>query len=165
MAPKRRATPKAGRVGAQSPGRHLSAEEVKKLIAQFSQSAFQPDKQDALRRDLNKAISDFQFRWSYAIAPTPAQFRKRFNGLHADLKRVKANLPPADRQDDLFEFIRRLGEAYASVHGPHPHIEPRELSSFRELGLEHEVDFNSAQRLRELIEVCPSDFVLDGRLR
>src|SRR5262245_30154988 len=44
----------------------------------------------------------------------------------------------------------RLGEAYASVHGPHPHIEPLELPSFR--GLEDEVDFNSAQRLRELIE-------------
>jgi hypothetical protein len=52
----------------------------------------------------------------------------------------------------LFEYIRRLGEAYASVHGPHPHIEPRELPSLRGLGLEDEVDFNSAQRLRELIE-------------
>jgi hypothetical protein len=96
MAPKRRATTKAGRAGAQSPGRHLSAREVKKLIAQYSQSAFQPDTQNALRRDLNKAISDFQFRRSYAIAPTQAQFRKRFNGLHAALKRVKAKLPPAD---------------------------------------------------------------------
>jgi hypothetical protein len=152
MAPKRGATTKAGRAGAEGPARRLSACEVKGLIAQYSQSAFQPDTRDALRRDLNKAISDFQFRRSYAIAPTPAQFRTRFNGLHADLKRVKANLPPADRQDDLFEFIRRLGEAYASVHGPHPHIVPRELSSVRELGLEHEVDFNSAQRLCELIE-------------
>jgi hypothetical protein len=151
MAPKRRATTKAGRAGAQSPGRHLSAREVKKLIAQYSQSAFQPDTQNALRRDLNKAISDFQFRRSYAIAPTQAQFRKRFNGLHAALKRVKAKLPPADSQNDLFNYIRRLGEAYARVHGPHPHIEPRELS-LRGLGLEDEVDFNSAQRLRELIE-------------
>jgi hypothetical protein len=150
MAPKRRATTKAGRAGAQSPGRHLSASEVKKLIAQYSQSAFQPDTQNGLRRDLNKAISDFQSRQSYVIAPTPAQFRKRFDGLHAALIRAKAKLPPADRQDPLFEYIRRLGEAYASVHGPHPHIEPLELPSFR--GLEDEVDFNSAQRLRELIE-------------
>ena len=150
MAPKRGATTKAGRAGAQSPGRHLSDSEVKELIAQYSQSAFQPDTRDALRGDLNKAIADFRFRRSYAIAPTPAQFRKRFNGLHAALKRVKAKLPPADRQNDLFEYIRRLGEAYASVHGPHPHIEPLELPSFR--GLEDEVDFNSAQRLRELIE-------------
>jgi hypothetical protein len=121
------------------------------LIAQYSQSAFQPDTRDALRRDLNKAISDFQFRRSYAIAPTPAQFRKRFNDLHSALKWVKAKLPPADRQNDLFEYIRRLGEAYARVHGPHPHIEPRPVS-LRGLGLEDEVDFNSAQRLRELIE-------------
>jgi hypothetical protein len=150
MAPKRRATTKAGRAGAQSPGRHLSASEVKKLIARYSQSAFQPDTQNGLRRDLNKAISDFQSRQSYVIAPTPAQFRKRFDGLHAALIRAKAKLPPGDRQDPLFEYIRRLGEAYASVHGPHPHIEPLELPSFR--GLEDEVDFNSAQRLRELIE-------------
>ena len=151
MAPKRRATTKAGRAGAQSPGRPFSASEVKKLIAQYSQSAFQPDTQNALRRDLNKAISDFQYRQSYAIAPTPAQFRKRFDGLHAALIRAKAKLPPADRQDPLFEYIRRLGEAYASVHGPHPRIEPQELA-LRGLGLEDVVDFNSAQRLRELIE-------------
>jgi hypothetical protein len=142
---------KAGRAGAQSPGRHLSASEVEELIAQYSPNApFPEDTRDALRRDLNKAISDFQFRRSYAIAPTPAQFRKRFDGLHAALKRAKAKLPPADRQDPLFEYIRRRGEAYASVHGPHRHIEPRELPSFRGLG--DEVDFNSAQRLRELIE-------------
>jgi hypothetical protein len=150
MAPKRRATTKAGRAGAQSPGRHLSASEVKKLIAQFSQSDFQPDTENALRRDLNKEISDFQSRQSFAIAPTSAQFRKRSNGLHAALTRVKAKLPRADRQDPLFEYIRRRGEAYASVHGPHPHIEPRELPSLR--GFRDEVDFNSAQRLRELIE-------------
>ncbi len=152
MAPKRGATTKAGGASAQSPDRFLSANEVEELIGQYSQSAFQPDTQDALRRDLNKAIYDFQFRRSYAIAPTPAQFRERFNGLHAALKRVKAKLPPADPQNYLFEYIRRLGEAYASVHGPHPHIEPRELPSLRGLGLEDEVDFNSAQRLRELIE-------------
>jgi hypothetical protein len=150
MAPKRGATTKAGRAGAQSPGRHLSAREVKDLVAQYSQSDFDPDTRNALRDDLNKAIADFRFRRSYAIAPTPAQFRKRFNGLYAALKRVKAKLPPADRKDPLFEYIRKLGEAYASVHGPHPHIEPLELPSFR--GLEDEVDFNSAQRLRELIE-------------
>jgi hypothetical protein len=152
MAPKRGATTKAGGAGAQSPGRFLSANEIEELIGQYSQSPFQPDTQDALRRDLNKAIYDFQFRRSYAIALTPAQFRERFNGLHAALKRVKAKLPPADPQNYLFEYIRRLGEAYASVHGPHPHIEPRELPSLRGLGLEDEVDFNSAQRLRELIE-------------
>ena len=150
MARKRGATTKAGRAGAQSPGRPLSASEVEELIAQYSQSAFQPDTQNALHRDLNKAIYDFRFRRSYAIAPTPAQFRKRFNALHAALKRVKANLPPADRQNDFFEYIRKRGEAYASVHGPHPHIEPQELPSL--CGLEDEVDFNSAQRLRELIE-------------
>jgi hypothetical protein len=155
MAPKRGATTKAGRAGAQSPGRPLSASEVEELIAQYSQSAFQPDTRNALHRDLYNAISDFQFRRSYAIAPTPAQFRKRFNDLHAALKRVKAKLPPADPQNHLFEYIRRLGEAYASVHGPHPHIEPRELPSHRGLGLEDEVDFNSAQRLRELIESVP----------
>ena len=157
MAPKRRATTKAGRAGAQSPGRHLSAREVKKLIAQYSQSAFQPDTQNALRRDLNKAISDFQFRRSYAIAPTQAQFRKRFNGLHAALKRVKAKLPPADSQNDLFNYIRRLGEAYARVHGPHPHIEPRELS----LRGRFQLSAATARTNR----ICPSDFVLDGRLR
>lgn len=110
MGPKRGATTKAGGAGAQSPGRPLSACEVKELIAQYSQSAFQPDTQDALRRELNKAISHFQFRWSYAIAPTPAQFRKTFNDLHAALKRVKAKLPPVDPQNYLFECIRRLGE-------------------------------------------------------
>jgi hypothetical protein len=69
MAPKRGATTKAGRASAQSPGRPLSASEVEELIAQYSQSAFQPDRQNALRRDLNKVISEFQFRRSYAIAP------------------------------------------------------------------------------------------------
>jgi hypothetical protein len=142
---RKRTTTKAGRAGAQSPGRPLSESEVKELIAQYSQSAFQPDTRDALLRDLNKAISEFQFRWNYAIAPTPAQFRERFNGLHADLNRVKVKLPPADSQNPLFEYIRRLGEAYAR-------IEPRELHSLRGLSLEDEVDFNSAQRLRELIE-------------
>jgi hypothetical protein len=92
MAPKRGATTKAGGAGAQSPVRFLSANEIEELISQYSQSAFQPDTQDALRRDLNKAIYDFQFRRSYAIALTPAQFRERFNGLHAALKRVKAKL-------------------------------------------------------------------------
>jgi hypothetical protein len=150
MAPKLGATTKAGRAGAQSPGRPLSVSEVKELIAQYSQRAFKRETRNALHRDLYNAISDFQFRRSYAIAPTPAQFRKRFNDLHAALKRVKAKLPPADPQNHLFEYIRRLGEAYASVHGPHPHIEPLELPSFR--GLEDEVDFNSVQRLRELIE-------------
>ena len=136
--------------GAEIPGRPLSASEVEDLIAQYSKSAFQPDTRNALHRDLNKAISDFQFRRSYAIAPTPVQFRKMFNDLHAALKRVKAKLPPVDRRNHLFEYIRRLGEAYARDHGPHPHIEPRELPSLR--GFEDEVDFNSAQRLRELIE-------------
>jgi hypothetical protein len=152
MGPKRGATTKAGGAGAQSPGRPLSACQVEELIAQYSQSAFQPDIQDALRRDLNKAISHFQFRRSYAIAPTPAKLRKTFNNLHDALRRVKAKLPPVDRQNYLFEYMRQLGETYASVHGPHPYIEPRELPSLRGLGLEDEVDFNSAQRLRELIE-------------
>jgi hypothetical protein len=152
MGPKRGATTKAGGAGAQSPDRPLSANEVKELIAQYSQSAFQPDTQDALRHDLNKAICHFQFRRSYAIAPTPVHFRKTFNDLHAALKRVKAKLPPVDTQHYLFEYIRQLGETYASVHGPHPYIEPRELPSLPGLGLEDEVDFNSAQRLRELIE-------------
>jgi hypothetical protein len=76
------ATPCSGRAGAQSPGRHLSASEVKKLIAQFSQSAFQPDTKNALRRDLNKEISDFQSRQSYAIAPTPARCQSIDSAAH-----------------------------------------------------------------------------------
>jgi hypothetical protein len=138
--------------GGEIPGRPLSESEVEKLIAQYSQSTFQPDTQNALHRDLNKAISEFQFRWNYADAPTPIQFRKRFDGLRAALKRLKPKLPPADRQDDLFEYLRRLGEAYATKHEPHPHIEPRKLDPLSSFDLEEEFDFNSAKRLRELVE-------------
>jgi hypothetical protein len=131
-------------------GRSLSAGDVEELIRQFSQSNFESETRNGLRRDLNKAIDQYNFRWSYADAPTPTQFRKRFAGLHAALKRLKLKLPPADGRDDLFKFIRRLGEAYATKHGPHPHIEPRKLHSLP--GLEEKFDFNSVKVLRELVE-------------
>jgi hypothetical protein len=138
-------------VGAKS--RPLSASEVKELIGQHSPIAFELETQNALRRDLNAAISEFKFRQSYATAPTPAQFRKQFEGLYAAMRRLKAKLPPVDRQNDLFNYIRRLGEAYATAHGPHLGIEPQEFPSLAGFGLgEEPPDFNSARRLRELIE-------------
>src|SRR5262249_12709136 len=138
MAPKRGATTKAGGAGAQSPGRPLSASDVEALIDQYSQSAFQPDTRKHKSRRLSIAIPDYHSCRSYATALPPAQVRKRSDGLHAALKRVKAKLPPADPQNHLFEYIRRLGETYASVHGPHPHTETRELPSLRGLGIEDE---------------------------
>src|SRR5262245_11149912 len=137
---------------AQSRGRLLSAGDVEELILKFSQSNFELDTRNALRHDLNEAIDQHNFRRNYAEAPTSIQFRKRFDGLRAALKRLKPKLPPADRQDDLFEYLRRLGEAYATKHGPHPHIEPRKLDPLSSFDLEEEFDFNSAKRLRELVE-------------
>jgi hypothetical protein len=131
----------------------LSACKVEELVRKYSTITFELRTQDALRGDLNAAIWEFKFRQGYATAPTLTQFRKRFDRLRAALRRVKGELPPIDRQNDLFNYIRRLGEAYAAAHGPHPGIEPREFPSLSGFGLEDEPpDFNSAQRLRELIE-------------
>jgi hypothetical protein len=53
----------------------------------------------------------------------------------------------------LFNYLRRLGEAYAAAHGPYPGIDPQKFPSVSGFGLEDETpDFNSARRLRELIE-------------
>jgi hypothetical protein len=133
--------------------RRLSASEVEELVRRYSKITFELRTQNALRRDLNAAIYQFKFRQGYATAPTLTQFRKRFDRLRAALRRVKGELPPIDRQNDLFNYIRRLGEAYAAAHGPHPGIEPRKFPSLSGFGLEDDPpDFNSAQRLRELIE-------------
>jgi hypothetical protein len=83
---------------------------------------------------------------------TPAQFRKQFNDLHHALKRLKAKLPPADRQNEMFNYLRLLGESYAAAHGPHPGIEPRKLPSFAGLLEDEPRDFNSEKRLRGLID-------------
>ena len=125
------------------------------LISQYSQSDFTPERRDAFLRDLKEAIEQFNFRQSYRIHPTPVQFRKRFDELRASIRRLKVKLPPADQQNGLFNYIRRLGEAYAAEHGPHPGIEPVSMSSSLPsltMQLEMPPDFNSAQRLRELIQ-------------
>jgi hypothetical protein len=156
MTQKRRASAERRRIGERRVGaksRPLSACEVKELIGQHSPIAFELETQNALRRDLNAAISEFKFRQSYATAPTPPQFRKQFEGLYAAMRRLKAKLPPVDRQNDLFNYIQRLGEAHAAAHGPHPGIEPRKFPPLSGFDLGNEPpDFNSARRLRELIE-------------
>ena len=78
-------------------------------------------------------------------------------------KVVDYELPPIDRQNDLFNYIRRLGEAYAAAHGPHPGIDPRKFPSLSEFGLEDETpDFNSAQRLREVFQRLREPFPSTG---
>jgi hypothetical protein len=152
MAGKRSSIAQKRRIG-QRRASPLSACKVEELVRKYSTITFELPTQDALRGDLNAAISQFKFRQGYAIAPTLTQFRERFDRLRAALRRVKGELPPIDRQNDLFNYIRLLGEAYAAAHGPHPGIEPRELPSLSGFGLEDEPpDFNSAQPLRELIE-------------
>jgi hypothetical protein len=156
MAGKRSASAQKRRMGhrrASARSRLLCAKNVEELVARYSQISFELGTQKALRGDLNAAISQFKFRQGYATAPTLTQFRKRFDRLRAALRRVKGELPPIDRQNDLFNYIRRLGEAYAAAHGPHPGIEPQEFPSLAGFGLgEEPPDFNSARRLRELIE-------------
>jgi hypothetical protein len=156
MAGKRSSTAQKRRIGqrrASARSRPLRACEVEELVRRYSQITFALETQNALRGDLNAAISQFKFRQGYATAPTLTQFRKRFDRLRAALRRVKGELPPIDLQNDLFNYIRRLGEAYAAAHGPHPGIEPRKFPSLSGFGLEDEPsDFNSARRLRELIE-------------
>jgi hypothetical protein len=133
--------------------RPLSACKVEELVRRYSQITFKLETQNALRDDLNAAISQFNFRQGYATARKPTRFRKDFESLRAALRRLKAKLPPIDRQNDLFNYLRRLGEAYAAAHGPHPGIDPQKFPSLSGFGLEDETpDFNSARRLRELIE-------------
>jgi hypothetical protein len=155
MAGKRSSSAQKRHIGqrrASAPSRPLSAKSVEQLVARYSQITFELGTQNALRGDLNTAISQFKFRQGYATAPTLTQFRQRFDRLRAALRRIKGELPPIDRQNDLFNYIRRLGEAYAAAHGPHPGIDPQKFPSLSGSGLEDETpDFNSAQRLRELI--------------
>jgi len=169
MAGKRSSSAQKRRMGqrrASARSRLLSAESVEELVARYSQITFERGTQNALRGDLNAAISQFKFRQGYATAPTLTQFRQRFDRLRAALRRVKGELPPIDRQNDLFNYIRRLGEAYAAAHGPHPGIDPRKFPSLSEFGLEDETpDFNSAQRLRELIESVEQVSRWDGGLQ
>src|SRR5262249_36838680 len=156
MAGKRSSTAQKRRMGqrrASARARPLRACEVEELVRRHSQITFELETQNALHVDLNAAIWEFNFQRGYTTARTPTQFRKRFDRLRAALRRVKGELPPIDRQNDLFNYIRQLGEAYAAAHGPHPGVEPRKFPSLSGFGLEDEPpDFNSAQRLRELIE-------------
>jgi hypothetical protein len=133
--------------------RPLSASHVEELVRKYSEITFKSGTQNALGSEINAAISQFKFRQDYAAAPTPTQFRKEFEDLRAALKRLKPKLPPIDRQNDLFNYVRRLGEAHAAVHGPHPGIEPRQFPSLCGFDLGNDPpDFKSEQRLRELIE-------------
>jgi hypothetical protein len=156
MAGKRSSSAQKRRMGqrrASARSRPLSASQVEKLVRRYSQITFELGTQNALSGDLNAAISQFKFRQGYATARKPTRFRKDFESLRAALRRLKAKLPPIDRQNDLFNYLRRLGEAYAVAHGPHPGIDPQKFPSLSGFGLEDETpDFNSAQRLRELIE-------------
>jgi hypothetical protein len=108
------------------------------LVARYSQITFELETQNALRGDLNAAISQFKFRQGYATASKPTRFRKEFESLRAALRRLKTKLPPIDRQNDLFNYLRRLGEEYAAAHGPHPGIDPQKFPSLSGFGLEDE---------------------------
>jgi len=148
---------RTGQRRASARSRPLRPCEVEQLLSRYSQITFDLGTQKALRdelnAELNAAISQFKFRQGYATALKPTRFRKEFESLRAALRRLKAKLPPIDRQNDLFSYLRRLGEAYAAAHGPHPGIDPQKFPSLSGFGFEDETpDFNSAHRLRELIE-------------
>jgi hypothetical protein len=138
----------AGRTS-RRPARALTVSEVEQLISEYTQNDFTPEARDAFRRDLwrdlNQAIEQFNFRRSYRVHSTPIQFRKRFDELRASLRQLKVKLPPADQQNDLFNYIRRLGEAYAAEHGPHSGIE-RMSSSLPSLTITMQFDREKSNR-------------------
>jgi hypothetical protein len=126
-----------------------------------------------LLQDINGAIEWYKFRARQAR--TLAPFRLRLHKLHTHLKGVQANLPiklrrtgwpDNPRKDKLFEYVAGLGETYAAAHPHftvnekweflqhlgHPGIKPKPLPVVRLPDIEDGYDFNSARRLRELIE-------------
>jgi hypothetical protein len=139
------------------PARVITESDLELLIRKHAPANIGRKARDDLLRELNSAISQFQFRQSYATAPTPAQFRKKFDDIRGALKRLKIKLPSVGQHDPMFNYICRRGEAYAAAHGPHPNIDPRKLPAFGDpsdvkTGIPETIDFNSARRLRELIE-------------
>jgi hypothetical protein len=101
MAGKSSSTAQKRRIGqrcASARARPLSGCKVEELVRRYSQITFQLETQNALRADLNAAISQFNFRQGYATARKPTRFRKDFESLRAALRRLKAKLPPIDRK-------------------------------------------------------------------
>jgi hypothetical protein len=135
------------------PRTHLTPSDVDSIVQLLEQGRRRINrrKRDKLLRDLNDALARYTFRASQAAAPTPTKFWKRFDALCAALKRLQANLP-ANRHDELFKYLVRLGERYAAQHGPHPGIAPKPLPVVRLPNVDEGKDFGSARRLRELTE-------------
>jgi hypothetical protein len=149
-------------------------------IANIVGKTFKQSRRDVIRcnratllQDIKGAIESYKFRARQARKLAP--FRLRLDNLYTHLKGVQANLPiklrrtgwpDNPRKDELFEYVASLGETYAAAHPHftvnekgeflqhlgHPGIQPTQLPVVCLPDTEDGYDFNSARRLRELME-------------